>query len=158
MVGEEWAHRAAPPREQGASVRAGRGGETLRSIRLMAAKELREAFQSGRVALAGIVMGVLLVMSMFLMYRDFQERLENYDLIRPEPTESVAVVRPNPLSVLARGYAICRLMPSLEVVREAGEVEPGDAVAVKLHRGDLLCRVEERRPGEDRESEVEADR
>jgi ABC-2 type transport system permease protein len=69
----------------------------------MAAKELREAFQSGRVALAGIVMAALLVMSMFLMYRDFQQRLENYDLIRPEPSESVAVVRPNPLSVLARG-------------------------------------------------------
>ncbi len=75
----------------------------MRAIRLMAAKELREAFQSGRVALAGIVMAVLLVMSMFLMYRDFQERLENFDLIRPEATESVAVLRPNPLSILARG-------------------------------------------------------
>jgi ABC-type transport system involved in multi-copper enzyme maturation permease subunit len=69
----------------------------------MAAKELKEAFQSGRVALAGVVMAALLVLSMFLMYRDFQERLENFDLIRPEPTESVAVLRPNPLSILARG-------------------------------------------------------
>jgi ABC-type transport system involved in multi-copper enzyme maturation permease subunit len=69
----------------------------------MAAKELKEAFQSGRVALAGVVMAALLVLSMFLMYRDYQERLENFDLIRPEPTESIAVVRPNPLSVLARG-------------------------------------------------------
>ncbi len=75
----------------------------MRAIRLMAAKELREAFQSGRVALAGIVMAALLVMSVFLMYRDFQERLENFDLIRPESTESVAVLRPNPLSILARG-------------------------------------------------------
>ena len=75
----------------------------MRAIRLMAAKELKEAFQSGRVALAGVVMALLLVMSVFLMYRDFQVRLENFDLIRPEPTESVAVLRPNPLSILARG-------------------------------------------------------
>jgi exodeoxyribonuclease VII large subunit len=47
----------------------------------------------------------------------------------------------SPLAVLARGYSICRRLPALEVVKDAGKVPAGENVAVKLHRGELHCRV-----------------
>ena len=72
-------------------------------VRLVAAKELRQAFQSRQVAVVGAVTALLLGLGLFLMIRDYQGRLENYDLIRPDAGQPVAVVRPNPLSVLARG-------------------------------------------------------
>ena len=47
----------------------------------------------------------------------------------------------SPLAVLARGYSICRLRPSMEVVKDAGAVSPRSEVSVRLHRGELRCRV-----------------
>jgi exodeoxyribonuclease VII large subunit len=47
----------------------------------------------------------------------------------------------SPLAVLARGYSICRRLPALEVVKDAGKVPAGEDVTVKLHRGELHCRV-----------------
>jgi exodeoxyribonuclease VII large subunit len=47
----------------------------------------------------------------------------------------------SPLAVLGRGYCICRRRPSLEVVRDAGTVVEGDDVSIRLHRGELRCRV-----------------
>ena len=51
----------------------------------------------------------------------------------------------SPLAVLARGYSICRLVPSLELVKDAGTAPAGSRVSIRLDRGDLLCRVEESR-------------
>jgi len=48
----------------------------------------------------------------------------------------------SPLKVLGRGYAIARLR-SGAVLRDAADVQPGDAIALKLHRGELTCKVEE---------------
>ncbi|MGD2114883.1 MAG: hypothetical protein PVG07_07520, partial [Acidobacteriota bacterium] len=83
------------------------------SIRVLAGKELQEAFQNRQVAVIAAVTALLLGLGLFLMARDYGARLENYDLIRPGGPDSsqgpaagaepVAVVRPNPLSVLARG-------------------------------------------------------
>ena len=47
----------------------------------------------------------------------------------------------SPLAVLGRGYSICRRRPGLEVVRDAGMVVEGDDVSIRLHRGELRCRV-----------------
>jgi exodeoxyribonuclease VII large subunit len=47
----------------------------------------------------------------------------------------------SPLAVLARGYSICRLKPSMEVVKDAGAVPPRSELSVRLHRGELHCRV-----------------
>ena len=47
----------------------------------------------------------------------------------------------SPLAVLGRGYSICRRWPRLEVVRDAGSVAEGDDVSIRLHRGELRCRV-----------------
>jgi len=47
----------------------------------------------------------------------------------------------SPLSILERGYSITRKLPVLKIVREAGEVRPGDEVEVRLHQGALVCGV-----------------
>lgn len=78
------------------------------SLRVLAGKELQEAFQSRQVAVIAAVTALLLGLGLFLMVRDYGARLENYDLIRPGgpgagSAEPVALARPNPLSVLARG-------------------------------------------------------
>ena len=74
-----------------------------RPVRTLVGKELQEAFQSRQVAVVAAVTALLLGLGLFLMIRDYRVRLDNYDLIRPEAGEPVAVIRPNPLSVLARG-------------------------------------------------------
>lgn len=50
----------------------------------------------------------------------------------------------SPLGILQRGYALCRT-ESGAVIREYGQVAPGQRVDVVLARGSLLCRVEEQR-------------
>jgi len=94
--------RAQPaPGPAGSPARPTRKG--ARSLRVLAAKEIQEAFQSRQVAAIAAVTALLLGLGLFLMIRDYRVRLENYDLIRPHAGQPVAVIRPNPLSVLARG-------------------------------------------------------
>lgn len=49
----------------------------------------------------------------------------------------------SPLGVLARGYSICRVLPGRRIVREAAALNAGEILEVTLHRGGILCRVEE---------------
>ena len=49
----------------------------------------------------------------------------------------------SPLNILNRGYSITRKIPSLEVVRTSEQVGPRDRIEITLHRGKILCRVEE---------------
>jgi exodeoxyribonuclease VII large subunit len=48
----------------------------------------------------------------------------------------------SPLTILRRGYGIVRTIPSLRIVRDAKTVKRGERLNVKLHRGELICRVE----------------
>lgn len=48
----------------------------------------------------------------------------------------------SPLGILARGYSICFSLPQRAILKSAAEVPPGTPVAVRLHRGELTCRVE----------------
>jgi exodeoxyribonuclease VII large subunit len=48
----------------------------------------------------------------------------------------------SPLTILRRGYGIVRTIPSLRIVRDAKTVKRGERLDVKLHRGELICRVE----------------
>jgi exodeoxyribonuclease VII large subunit len=52
----------------------------------------------------------------------------------------------SPLSTLARGYAVATLLPQGTVVRESGQLAPGDRLDLRLARGDAVCRVESKRP------------
>jgi exodeoxyribonuclease VII large subunit len=47
----------------------------------------------------------------------------------------------SPLAVLGRGYSICRTLPALGLVKDAGAVKEGEDISVILHRGELHCRV-----------------
>jgi exodeoxyribonuclease VII large subunit len=48
----------------------------------------------------------------------------------------------SPLAILGRGYSITRRLLDNRILRSADEVEVKGAVAVRLSRGELICRVE----------------
>ncbi|HUK55962.1 MAG TPA: exodeoxyribonuclease VII large subunit [Nitrospiria bacterium] len=48
-----------------------------------------------------------------------------------------------PLAILSRGYSVTRTLPEMRLLKEAQGVNPGTRVHVRLHRGALICRVEE---------------
>ena len=47
----------------------------------------------------------------------------------------------NPAAILARGYSMTRLLPSLEILRSSLDVQPGAAVRVTLGKGEVDCIV-----------------
>jgi len=49
----------------------------------------------------------------------------------------------SPLAILSRGYSITRKLPEGTVMKEARAIDPGSRVHVRLHRGSLICRVDE---------------
>jgi ABC-type transport system involved in multi-copper enzyme maturation permease subunit len=69
----------------------------------IARREVLEAMLTGRSALLGAIAVALLGTGLFVMNRDYQTRRANFDLIRPESDQPIAVAAPNPLSVFARG-------------------------------------------------------
>ncbi|HHW42482.1 exodeoxyribonuclease VII large subunit [Desulfofundulus thermobenzoicus] len=52
----------------------------------------------------------------------------------------------SPLATLARGYSICSLVDTGEIIRTATGVSSGDEVQVELYRGRIFCRVTESCP------------
>lgn len=48
----------------------------------------------------------------------------------------------SPLAILGRGYAIALSEPAGRIIMNAGSVSPGDAIRVKVARGDILASVE----------------
>ncbi|HJP19762.1 MAG TPA: exodeoxyribonuclease VII large subunit, partial [Nitrospinota bacterium] len=68
----------------------------------------------------------------------------NFTLNISRNTLNAAMKRLNsvsPLSVLERGYAICRTYPDEKVLKDSGKVSTGDLVKVQLSKGKLLCNV-----------------
>ncbi|HBV96845.1 MAG: exodeoxyribonuclease VII large subunit [Peptococcaceae bacterium BICA1-7] len=49
----------------------------------------------------------------------------------------------SPLGTLARGYSVCIKADSGHIVRDAGEIAPGDRVNIELHRGSIKCEVKD---------------
>lgn len=54
----------------------------------------------------------------------------------------------NPLAILSRGYSITQLLPEKRILTEAEGLNKGMRVKVRLHRGELLCDIEEIIPSE----------
>lgn len=50
----------------------------------------------------------------------------------------------SPLAVLKRGYSIARKVPSMAILKKSDEVTIGDRLNLKLFKGELGCRVEEK--------------
>jgi exodeoxyribonuclease VII large subunit len=57
-------------------------------------------------------------------------------------TLSAALDHLNPLGTLARGYSITSKLPEDAIVKDAGELRTGDLIRTRLHRGEVLSRVE----------------
>lgn len=55
----------------------------------------------------------------------------------------------SPLSVLKRGYAIARKVPTMEILQDAASLHMGDLLQVTFHKGKARCRVEDVNPTED---------
>jgi exodeoxyribonuclease VII large subunit len=50
----------------------------------------------------------------------------------------------NPLAILSRGYSVTRSLRSGIIIKDAAEVGPGDLIGTKLHRGELVSRIEKK--------------
>ncbi|MFH1239219.1 MAG: exodeoxyribonuclease VII large subunit, partial [bacterium] len=50
----------------------------------------------------------------------------------------------NPLAILGRGYSITYKLPEQKIVKDTREVTPGDKVRIKLHKGKIICSVEQK--------------
>ncbi|MBA7578262.1 hypothetical protein ES708_20124 [subsurface metagenome] len=72
-------------------------------IRTIAAKEIRENLNSFKFTIIFILLAALISVSLFVMYSDYQIRLENYQILKPDSSEPVAIVAPTPLSIFAKG-------------------------------------------------------
>jgi exodeoxyribonuclease VII large subunit len=64
----------------------------------------------------------------------------------------------SPLNILERGYSITRKIPSGKVVRETDAVAVHEQIEITLHRGKLICSVEEKTTPEGKSVSKEGDR
>jgi ABC-type transport system involved in multi-copper enzyme maturation permease subunit len=75
----------------------------MRMLWTIARKEIISNLLSYKFFVVILLTVILIFTSLFIMHRDFKERLSDYHLIKPEPEEPIAVVPPNPLSMFVKG-------------------------------------------------------
>lgn len=66
-------------------------------------KEILSNLQSSKFFIVLGLSTVLICCSLLFMHRDFDAKSQDYQLIRPRPGNSEAVLPPNPLAILAKG-------------------------------------------------------
>ncbi len=73
-------------------------------------KEILENISSYKFTIIILLSTVLILTSIFIMVRDYELRIENYDILKPETNDATALVKPAPLSVFAKGLDenLCR--------------------------------------------------
>ncbi len=49
----------------------------------------------------------------------------------------------SPLATLSRGYSVCLNQKTGKVIRDSGDINTGDTVCVRLHRGSIKCQVKD---------------
>jgi exodeoxyribonuclease VII large subunit len=131
--------------------------DAVRRLRHAATATLRRATHRLEIATAG-----LRGASPFARLSGGRHRLERLDvglhggmtrsLVRSQHRLGALVGRLDslsPLAVLGRGYSLTRTATG-QIVQEATQVAPGDAVEVLLARGSLDCRVERTKERDDR--------
>ena len=69
----------------------------------IAKKEIVSNLLSYKFFVVIILTVILIFTSFFIMYRDFNERLADYDIIKPTTEDPIAVLAPNPLSMFSKG-------------------------------------------------------
>jgi ABC-type transport system involved in multi-copper enzyme maturation permease subunit len=73
-------------------------------------KEILSNLLSYKFSIIIILSTMLILVSIFVMYRDYCLALENYEILRPKSNEAVAIIPPTPLSIFAKGLDenLCR--------------------------------------------------
>lgn len=66
-------------------------------------KEILENIHSFKFVVITLLSVILVLTSIFVMYRDYQLRVENYEVLRPDSSQPVAIIQPTPLSIFAKG-------------------------------------------------------
>ena len=69
----------------------------------LARKEIASNLLSYKFFIVIVLTVILIFTSFFIMYRDFNERLADYDIIKPTSEDPIAVLAPNPLSMFSKG-------------------------------------------------------
>jgi ABC-type transport system involved in multi-copper enzyme maturation permease subunit len=72
-------------------------------IGTIARKEILANLLGYKFYVVVLLAAVLIGTSLFIMTRDYKDRLDDYGLIRPKPGEPIAVNPPNPLAIFAQG-------------------------------------------------------
>ena len=72
-------------------------------VRTIARKEILANLLSFKCYVVVLLAAILVGTSLFIMARDYRDRLADYGLIRPKPGEPIAVNPPNPLAIFAKG-------------------------------------------------------
>jgi ABC-type transport system involved in multi-copper enzyme maturation permease subunit len=90
----------------------------------IARKEIVSNLLSYKFFIVLLLIVLLVATSLFIMHRDYRQRMADYQTIRPKPGERIALVAPNPLSIFAKGLddAITR---SFEISPVGIEVRAG---------------------------------
>lgn len=73
-------------------------------------KETLSNLLSYKFSIITILSTILILVSIFVMYRDYCLALENYEILRMKSDESIAVIPPTPLGIFAKGLDenLCR--------------------------------------------------
>lgn len=72
-------------------------------IRLCTVKEIVANLLSYKFFVVMLLAVLLLASSLFIMHRDYTQRLDDYRVIQPKPGAPTAVLPPNPLSIFIKG-------------------------------------------------------
>jgi len=73
-------------------------------------KEILNNLLSYKFSIIIILSTILILVSIFVMYRDYCLALENYGVLQPKSNEAIAIIPPTPLSIFAKGLDenLCR--------------------------------------------------
>ena len=79
-------------------------------LRSIIRKEMLENLFSYKFSIIVILSTILILVSIFVMYRDYCLAMENYEILQPKSGEPIAIIRPTPLSIFAKGLDenLCR--------------------------------------------------
>jgi ABC-type transport system involved in multi-copper enzyme maturation permease subunit len=77
-------------------------------------KEILLNLLSYKFSIITILSTILILVSIFIMYRDYCLALDNYEILQQEPKDDFAVIQPTPLSIFSKGLDenLCRLYKS----------------------------------------------
>jgi ABC-type transport system involved in multi-copper enzyme maturation permease subunit len=69
----------------------------------IARKEILSNLLSYKFFIVLLLMVLLVATSLFIMHRDFRQKMDDYQVVRPKPGDPIALVAPNPMAIFAKG-------------------------------------------------------